>query len=244
MGIWTRETVRCVFERWIIVRGTTGIEHNDTIESGNTDMINGCQCYTNTVTMRQIKWPMNSENRMIDWLIETMDPPNLNLYIAVFVNEWYNAVQSKNQTIPVKYIWYVTHPFIERVDDNKRQQSSRSNESEHGLLRHYRHIRYPSLDYCVTDTNLCKSTHFLVQKIRGLWRPIQVWDEKMNVIGLSALKESILRSKCTLYIGVEFSEEYTHRMAVNKKIGDSLVVSLKPGASNVFKQWLWILVCL
>ena len=56
--------------------------------------------------------------------------------------------------------------------------------------------------------------------------------------------ELLLRSKCTLYMGVEFSEEYTHRMAVNKKIGDSLVVSLKPGASNVFKQWLWILVCL
>jgi len=34
----------------------------NTIESGNTDMINGCECDTNTVTMRQIIWPMNSEN--------------------------------------------------------------------------------------------------------------------------------------------------------------------------------------
>ena len=58
-------------------------------------------------------------------LDQTMDEThNLNLSIPVFVNEWYNAVQSN-----IKYIRYATHPFIERVNENKIQQSLRSNES-------------------------------------------------------------------------------------------------------------------
>jgi len=74
-------------------------------------------------------------------------------------------------------------------------------------------------------------------------RRVRVIDGDEDQLYKGYFWELLLRSKCTLYIGVEFSEEYTHAYGSQQKnafklhldFGDSLVVNLKPGASNVFK---------
>ena len=51
------------------------------------------------------------------------DIHNINMTVPLFINQWYNSLKLNNNSIPVNFIRYITHPFIEIMTNNNNNNN-------------------------------------------------------------------------------------------------------------------------